>query len=273
MKFEETIQEVCRASFVPVPDLDKFHTRPGPWVARESEYDNLVRLRVYGDLERQVPTSDWHWLQVLRQELFTAPMRRPDIMTGAGFGWASSETLNYYAALEARYPHRPSRLLLEASRERFFFTLGYGAVTSCDNPVKYGLHDPKGPAVVFPDGQSFYVLQGVKVPNLQKPKAWADIQHLDNSQVAVLGDLHGWTDMWPLIHDQWKTLIDRDRDPTIGTLWALRHFNPMPRILEVRCDTGRTIFLRVPVDMNTALEAQERLWGVGRGEYRPDLQR
>lgn len=265
MSFESDIQELCHAVRVPVPD--KFEVRGGPWHCTESESDQLIRQRVYNDLERLVPM--WAHAPVLgplRQKLFEGPWSRPDIMTGRGFGWASSEVVSYYEAVEALYPHKLARLLNSLCRQKFFFTVGPQIVTICESPVKYSLHDEKGPAVEFPDGQKFHVLQGVLVPSF-----WPDFKNLTGPQWSVLGDKLEWTGVWSKIPFE-KRLVDRDPDPLIGTLWGVRFFDPESKFLEVLCPTGRVFFLRVPHDTRTAMEAQERLWGLSENAYRPTIQ-
>lgn len=264
MDFEAGLQQLCANIFLPIPD--NFEVRPGPWPVTESETDNKIRMRVYNDMENLVPIHEQHKLRPLREALFQDRWKRPDIMTGAGFGWASSELLSYYEKVEALYPHKNAKLLNSLSREKFFFTVGPATVTICETPVKYQLHDAKEPAVVFPDGQKFHVLQGVSVPSL-----WPDFEGLSGPQWSVLGDRLEWTGLWPRIPEHFgKRLIDRNPDPTVGTLWGVRFFDPESRFLEVLCPTGRIFYLRVPSDVQTAQAGQERLWGTS---YRPGVQR
>jgi hypothetical protein len=140
------------------------------------------------------------------------------------------------------------------------------------------LHNPSGPAVVFPDGWRGWALEGVPVPAeaIEHPDRFDPRIALTHRNVEVRRVL--------LAHLGWDRVISASgmtphAQDEHGRLWQL----PVPDdepvlLLEVENatpdadGTHRSYFLRVPPDMSTPREATAWTFGLSELEYAPDAE-
>jgi hypothetical protein len=137
------------------------------------------------------------------------------------------------------------------------------------------LHCTTGPAIVYPDGWSLYFWQGSPVP-----EEWIQNRHELDPRLAldwhnveqrrVLAELVGG---WERVLAQVPTrIIQQLRDASIGTLIECdgRH-GERYRFLRVRCGTGRSFVLPVPLECETARQANAWTYGLQAHEYMPEV--
>ena len=120
------------------------------------------------------------------------------------------------------------------------------------------LHSERDAAVLYADGFALWVWHGVSVPRewIESPQtmdARAIIATPNMEQRAAGLQIMGWT---RVMSDLNARVIDTDPDPAIGELLSCDGVTGT--FLRVRCGTGRTMTLRTPPGMRTAMEAQ--LW-------------
>jgi hypothetical protein len=133
------------------------------------------------------------------------------------------------------------------------------------------LHCLNGPAISYPDGWQLYYWHGRAVPrewieqrDRLDPSSAFRVENLEHRRVLV--EIIGWARILEHVPTR---VIDRDRDPMIGTLLEC----DVPglersRFLKVRCGTGRIFVLCVPRDMRTALQANAWTYGCDATDYR-----
>jgi hypothetical protein len=153
-----------------------------------------------------------------------------------------------------------------------------GAVVMTDRPRRVAfdaerrLHCETGKAVEYSDGFGISAWHGTRVPD-----EWLSDRSSLNARIALT---------WPNIEQRraaceilgWRAilaeldarLIDKNDDPQIGELIEV----DIPglgreRFLHVLCGTGRKFALRVPPDMQTALQAQAWTWGLDANSFIP----
>ena len=140
--------------------------------------------------------------------------------------------------------------------------------------VDHRSHAEHGPALSYRDGWSVYSWHGTRVPrewierrgSLDPTTAltWPQIE-----QRRAAAEIVGWDGILAALPHE---TIDTDPDPEIGTLLRVDlPDSPGERFLRVRCGTGRMFVMPVPPEVPTALAAQEWIWSVGPGEYRPEV--
>jgi Domain of unknown function (DUF6745) len=138
------------------------------------------------------------------------------------------------------------------------------------------LHNPAGPAVVYPDGWMLWALQGVLVPS----QAVEDLASLDpllalrhpNVEVRrILLELVGWERIVAVAQVNEK-IVDE-----FGTLWRIRKRGGEDLVLvEVENATAepngrqRRYFLRVPPDLRTPREAIAWTFDMSGDRYAPE---
>lgn len=218
---------------------------------------------------------------------------RPDIphmsVCWGNYGFYDPFIGTYIKVLSDLRPNARTKhveLMWELSQLAFDFSFTPSHIYAMVPPSIWTPHNANGPCLKFGDGYELaqdsyeaYALQGITVP-----KRWvqgnrpplAELHTLNPAQIMVVADQIGWTDVFPMFKDRAK-VVDQDKDPTIGTLWSMDTkswglVDPL-QVVEVLCDTGRTMYLRVPPETRTALEAQGWLWDVSPVTYRPELQR
>jgi len=125
-------------------------------------------------------------------------------------------------------------------------------------------HCEDGPFCVWRDGTALYAWHGTYIParwvTTAKPTATEALTWPNIEQRRAACEIVGWA----AILDQLSAkTIDKDGDPEIGELLEVN----LPdigreRFLKVRCGTGRTFALPVPLDMKTAIQANAWTYGL-----------
>ncbi len=164
------------------------------------------------------------------------------------------------------------------------------------------LHCMDGPAVVYPDGTGVYFWRGVQTPPAWLPRPYrgwraahgcappllprvphqppepAEALQIPNVELRrVACELLGWDAILTALR---PGVVDRDPDPTIGTLLLVHLPTPTPwgegmplrqQFLRVQCGTGRTFALAVPPTMRTARQANAWTYGLDESDYAPEV--
>lgn len=130
---------------------------------------------------------------------------------------------------------------------------------------EHRLHCADGPARRDRDGYEHWYWHGVSVPRewIMSPSSVDPSLALTWTQVEqrhALCEIIGWGAVLSALA---PAVVDEDADPMVGTLLRadLPEF-PAQQFLRARCGTGRDIVLRVPPDVQTALEANAWTYGV-----------
>ncbi len=145
-------------------------------------------------------------------------------------------------------------------------------IVSWSDEPRPRIHSITGPAVRYRDGHELYAFRGTVIPG-----DWVRLRdtidpaiilaHANADQRTAGLATIGWS---RVLQSLKATVIDADADPTIGTLYRVDlPGEPDQRILQALCGTGRTIALRVPPTMKTAIEANAWTYGLRPDEYRP----
>jgi len=135
------------------------------------------------------------------------------------------------------------------------------------------LHCEDGPAILCRDGYAVYAWHGIRVP-----AEWIEsrdtidpslaITHPNVEERRCLAEIIGWN---KVIAQLSPTVVD-EATPDIGTLLRVDLPDaPGEQFLRVRCGTGRDFVLPVPPGVRTAQAAQDWMWGLGPGEYQPEI--
>jgi hypothetical protein len=147
----------------------------------------------------------------------------------------------------------------------------------CERPIKLSfdsenrLHAEGEPAIVFADGYSFYSYHGVTLPEEYgelHPSEWQaqwlleeDNAELRRVLIQAIGYDRICQELQAIELDVWQeyTLIKIDNDIDIEPIYLLKMTCP---------STGRIHALRVPPDMNSALEAIRWVnWGTAPEDF------
>lgn len=127
------------------------------------------------------------------------------------------------------------------------------------------LHNTDGPSIEWSDGFSYYHVHGQEVH-------WEWVEHKDilspkyifshdrsKKEIEILTEIIGWNKIVEKQIKKGKTyskVIDTNPDPEIGQLIKVRLGKGFRRnFLRCRCGTGREVYLPVPSNVKTALEA------------------
>ncbi len=170
-----------------------------------------------------------------------------------------------------RYVHNHTLsycMYTEDSCEIFVFWIGYVEKAKTifepeDAPTAPTcFHSTTEPAVVTNHGEKFCFFRHMSYPTnwLNKrvltPQTVMSLPNVEQRRIAM--EILGWE---KLIKDK-GVVIDEDDDTTIGTLYALYYPElGTSIILKVKCGTGRTFYLPVPNDMESAKEANAWTYG------------
>ena len=140
------------------------------------------------------------------------------------------------------------------------------------------LHSESGPAVMFRDGFEVFAWHGTLVPEewirnkaALTPELALGWPNVEERRAAC--EIVGWKKILEKLDAR---VIDRHKDPMIGTLYectmgmSLGTERSVEHFLEVKCGTGRTFVIPVPPTVQTAMAAQEWMWRLGPGEYKPE---
>jgi hypothetical protein len=132
------------------------------------------------------------------------------------------------------------------------------------------LHCSSGPAVAYPDGWELHFWHGVEVDpewlglgealDPQMVLTWPQIERR-SALAEIAGGWHRLLERIP------TRVVDRDSDPSIGTLLECDLPRGPVRFLRVRCGTGRTFALPVPQGCLTARQANAWTYGLEATEY------
>ncbi len=136
------------------------------------------------------------------------------------------------------------------------------------------LHCATGPAVAYPDGWELHFWHGVEIdPTWLRPGeeldpllvlTWPQVE-----QRSALAEIAGG---WHRVLERIPTrIVDRDTDPSIGTLVECHLPRGQLRFLRVLCGTGRTFALPVPQGCRTARQANAWTYGLEASEYVPEV--
>lgn len=137
------------------------------------------------------------------------------------------------------------------------------------------LHDPRGPALAYPDGWSLWAWHGVRVPRavVENPDSLSAREVLTESDVEVRRVMVERVGLERLIRDGGARRLSEDET---GILWRLDMAEDEPIVcVEVTDaspgpgDAFRRHVLRVPPGVRSAREAVAWTFGVDPGEYRP----
>jgi hypothetical protein len=133
------------------------------------------------------------------------------------------------------------------------------------------LHNQTGPAVLYADGFSIYSWNGVSVPEewIENPESLDahTILTWENTEQRRVGcEIIGWN---KILNSLDATIINKDDDPKIGTLYQAEFEGNQEKFLQVLCGTGRTFVLPVPPTMTTALEANAWTFGFDVNDFIP----
>ena len=116
-------------------------------------------------------------------------------------------------------------------------------------------HSETGQAIEWQDGWGLTMWHGVRIPSdwlVKKPDAKTALTWPNIEQRRCAAEIVGWA----VIMDELKPRVIDTDDPEIGELLDVDLPDaPGSRFLRVRCGTGRSFALPVPVEMKTALEA------------------
>jgi hypothetical protein len=121
------------------------------------------------------------------------------------------------------------------------------------------LHSENGPSIRYCDGFSVYSWHGVRIPkewienknSALTPQIALKWENMEQRRAAC--EILGWD---RIIRELNATVVDSDYDPHIGTLVDVEIPDVgKERFLKVLCGTGREFAIPVPLDINTALEA------------------
>lgn len=135
------------------------------------------------------------------------------------------------------------------------------------------LHNPAGPAIKWGTWEKWF-WRGTEVPrewieDTENQDPSIGFTHTNIEQRRAFCEIVGWD---KILRDREYTLIEKDDDPQIGTLFDVDiPGNGMQRFLRVECGTGRTFCLPVPNDMKTARQANAWTYQLEEGEYRPEV--
>jgi hypothetical protein len=136
------------------------------------------------------------------------------------------------------------------------------------------LHCETGPAVSFSDGWKMYFWHGTSIPEEwieEKDKidpslalTWREIE-----QRRCLAEILGWE---RVIGQLGPKVINTDEDPQIGELIEVDLPDAGPsRFLRVVCGTGRNFVLPVPLEMESALEANAWTYSLDEVSFAPEF--
>lgn len=124
------------------------------------------------------------------------------------------------------------------------------------------LHSPTGPCIRWRNGEVDYAWHGTWVPGawIEHPESVdpaTALTHQNIEERRACAEIIGWR---RVLEKLWPKVIDKDKDPEIGELLEV----DLPdvgeaRFLKVKCGTGRNFVLSVPLEMQTAAEANA--WG------------
>lgn len=135
-------------------------------------------------------------------------------------------------------------------------------------------HSDEGGYLIWPDGSAYYAYRGELAPwpwfkgELPAPAEAVRLPNMEQRRIAC--EMIGWSNVLSALGA--KT-IDKNPDPTFGTLLEVDlPDSGLERFLEVFCPTGRTFALKVPNEMETALEANAWTWNMKPEEYKPEVQ-
>lgn len=120
-------------------------------------------------------------------------------------------------------------------------------------------HSIVAPAMVFDDGFEAYLVHGLPVP----PRWINDKTHFAPEEALLernaelrraAFEILGWDTILKKLNAK---IIDENPNPQIGTLVEVDHpaFGGRARFIRVICGTGRTFAIPVPLERQTALEA------------------
>jgi hypothetical protein len=133
-------------------------------------------------------------------------------------------------------------------------------------------HSDAGPSHRWRDGWSLYHWHGVRVP-----AEWIEDRASLTAEIALgqenvelrraACEILGWGNVLRAL--DCKT-IHEDDDPQIGTLVEVRIDGAPARFLIVLCATGREFALPVPVEMQTARQANAWTYDLDENEYQPE---
>jgi hypothetical protein len=136
------------------------------------------------------------------------------------------------------------------------------------------LHSENGPALVFRDGWALDFWHGVYLRRrwLQKDErldpdfllTWPQV----DQRHALIEIAGGWE---RILSRERTTVIDVNRDPSIGRLFEWAGPGRTARFLQVLCGTGRTFVLPVPPGCRTAHEANAWTFDMRADEYAPEV--
>lgn len=152
-------------------------------------------------------------------------------------------------------------------------------VVCTERPIKLMLDDngdqhcETGPAVEYADGWKHYYWHGISIPaEWIEDKANMDpsiaLNHSNMELRRCAAEILGWEKVITPLNPK---VIDEHSDPMIGTLLEVDLPDSVgSRFLKVLCGTGRHFVYAVPSTVQTAQEAQDAIWEVGKDEYAPE---
>jgi len=134
------------------------------------------------------------------------------------------------------------------------------------------LHCEDGPAMKYSDGFSIYAWHGQRFPHhwIDTPPSRSEALQWPNlEQRRIACEIVGWDTIIDELEGQ---LIDKDVDPEIGELLRVNlPDSGEENFLRVACGTGRKFAIPVPLEMETALQANAWTWGLEPHQYKPEV--
>lgn len=137
------------------------------------------------------------------------------------------------------------------------------------------LHCEDGLAIVYEDGDGVACWHGQRIPKewiLDKSTLTPDVLlHWDNvDQRRCACEIVGWANVLKLLD---SVVIDKDVDPTIGTLVEVDVPDSGKErfLLALDPNVDKMVGLHVPKEMKTALEANSWTYGIEKFNFKPDF--
>lgn len=206
---------------------------------------------------------------------------KPDfIYNNNNIGWLAF--YDYFARIGVKYTFETDLVLDDIND--LAKSMGWIApydtmVICCERPCKIMmedgvLHSAAGPAIEFTDGFKVYSWRGTRIPGSwieESPPPAAAILKIENmEQRHAACQIKGWIE---ILKELDAKVINEDEDPTIGVLLEAE----LPdigttRFLKVFDPCGkRTHALTVPLDMQTAHEANAWTYGIDPKFFNPEF--
>ncbi|MBF0290036.1 MAG: hypothetical protein HQM14_19640 [SAR324 cluster bacterium] len=134
------------------------------------------------------------------------------------------------------------------------------------------LHNETGKAIQYQDGFGVYSWHGVQVPCewIESEPPVDDILNRENIEQRRAGcEILGWN---KILSKLGARSIQKDKNPQVGELLEVDlHGSGRERFLKVKCGTGRDFVIPVPVDCETARQANAWTYGLIENEFNVEV--